>query len=414
MDAIKREVLVIAFATQLPREKGNNRSRFRYLCEYLAAAGHHVVEITSSFRDYDKTQRSVVSAERGSGYDIEILPEPGYEKNVSLNRIYSQMVFARNLSRHLAARKKAPSLVYCCVPTHEAALVAASYAKRMGVPFVIDVQDLWPEAMQLVMSNFFGASAALLPMKLMADAVYRSADAIVAVSSQYLARAVSVNRKSRANKVVYIGCDLPLFDSFADGSEGTQDRNSSQFVVTFLGMLGHSYDIATLIAACDLVYREAGRLGLRLKIIGDGELRAELENLAKNSMVPVEFTGWLEYAAVVKELRNSDLLVNAIKKDGPQSITNKISDYVSAGKCIINGSQNEEFMELMKNRRLGFNYDPENVNSMAAAIRQVMDLSRNEREEMGNNARSLAEERFNRSKTYAEIVEIVNNLALIG
>ena len=39
-------------------------------------------------------------------------------------------------------------LIYCEVPPNDVALAAAKYAKKKGIPFVSDINDLWPEAMR--------------------------------------------------------------------------------------------------------------------------------------------------------------------------------------------------------------------------------------------------------------------------
>jgi glycosyltransferase involved in cell wall biosynthesis len=402
------KILVVAFASQLPGEKGNNRSRFRYVCEYLAAEGHEVVELVSSFRDYDRFQRDV-KVEYKTSYKITILPEKGYKKNVSFQRIQSQRNFAKEVKEWLN-KQDSFDLVYCCVPTHETALVASDFSKKQKIPFVIDVQDLWPEAMKMVINIKYISDLLFTPMKLQADAVYKSADAIVACSQTYLDRALMVNTKSQRNECVYIGVDLDSFDDNANKTIESISKDDTEIWITYIGMLGLSYDLITLIKSCDNVYKKIGA-NIHVNIIGTGEQMESLKALSKKCSVPVHLLGWMDHSKVAGYLKKSDVLVNAIKKTGPQSITNKIGDYVSAGVPIINGSPNTEFINLIDEREMGINYEAENVESMTSAILKILnEYSYEQRIDMGRNARQFAEEQFDRKNSYMKIVSLVNQL----
>lgn len=47
-------------------------------------------------------------------------------------------------------KRKAPDLIYVAVPSLDVAEVCAAYCERNNVKFVVDIQDLWPEAFRLV------------------------------------------------------------------------------------------------------------------------------------------------------------------------------------------------------------------------------------------------------------------------
>lgn len=79
---------------------------------------------------------------------VTLLPEPGYPKNICLRRLFSHWLFARRVRAYLKRREK-PDAIYCAVPSLSCAFYAARYAEKNRIPFVIDVQDLWPEAFSL-------------------------------------------------------------------------------------------------------------------------------------------------------------------------------------------------------------------------------------------------------------------------
>ena len=71
------------------------------------------------------------------------------QQNVSPRRLPSHRAFVNNLREYLAKRRR-PDVVYCPDPSLDAAQVAADYLKEYGLGFIIDVQDLWPEAFSMV------------------------------------------------------------------------------------------------------------------------------------------------------------------------------------------------------------------------------------------------------------------------
>ncbi len=67
-----------------------------------------------------------------------------YHKNLSIARLRSHAVFARNAFRRVA--EDAPELVYVLVPPNSLARRAAMYKKKSGATLIFDLFDMWPEA----------------------------------------------------------------------------------------------------------------------------------------------------------------------------------------------------------------------------------------------------------------------------
>ena len=67
----------------------------------------------------------------------------------NLRRVRSHKIAAENL-RKLLEKEGDYDLIYAEIPPNDVALAAAEYAHRNKIPFVADVNDLWPEAMRMV------------------------------------------------------------------------------------------------------------------------------------------------------------------------------------------------------------------------------------------------------------------------
>ncbi len=405
-----KKILVLAQFTQLPGEKGNNRGRFKLICEMLANEGHDVTVVTSNFRELDRTFRKEADVYKTAPYKIVILNEVGYYKNISFKRIYSMWSFNKSLKFFLKNTHEEYDLVYACVPGLDSALTAGKYANNKNIPFVIDVQDIWPEVMyNLVLDVPLISDILFSPLQSMANKVYALADGIMAVSKTYLEIAERKNTKSLISDYVFIGTDLDKFDSGINDQIGLINKPIGEFWITYIGSLGHSYDIYTFIEGTKIA-QEMG-MNVRPIILGSGPLENDFKEFAKRNNSNALFAGWVDHATMGSYLKKSDAVINAIKRKAPQSITNKIGDYLSSGRPILNGSLNTEFLELLKNHNFGVNYEPEDSNSLSLAIEIIYKMSEQEREQLGLNARRVAEEKFDRKNTYQKIIRMIEQLA---
>ena len=140
--------------------------------------------------------------------------------------------------------------------------------------------------------------------------------------------------------------------------------------------------------------------------MGDGALRTAFTEYAKEKGVNAEFTGKLIYPQMVERLLQCDIAVNPIRKDSAGSILNKVGDYAMAGLPVINTQECLEYQNLLNQYQAGINCDSENIIDIKNAIECLMHDS-DLRVLMGRNSRRMAEELFDREKTYVNIKNLI-------
>lgn len=397
-----KNILIIAHFTQVPGEAGN--SRFTYIAEKIDKQKTSVEIVTTEFSHRTKKQRNVNKEQLKSiGYKLTMLKEPGYKKNVSLKRFYSHYVMGKNLKKFLLNRKK-PDVIYCAIPSLDVAKTAAEYANKNNIQFIIDIQDLWPEAFRMVFNIPIISNAIFYPMKRKADFIYSTADNIVAVSQTYSERAIMVNKKCNKAQSVYLGTDLACFDRLAEENKLT-NKPKDEIWIVYIGTLGHSYDICSVIDALKIL-KVKGINNIKFLIMGDGPLRSKFESYANDHEINAVFTGRLEYGKMVGILKSCDIAVNPIKSGSAGSIINKVGDYAAAGLPVVNTQESNEYKKLLNEYNSGVNC--ENNNSIALS-ENILFLFKNEkiRNVMGENSRKLAEDRFDRKHTYSNIIKLL-------
>ena len=399
-----KRVVVVDHFSQTPDEVGNNR--FLYLAQILCQQDYEVEIITTDFsHKAKKTRETDPGLIRVLPYKFTMLPEPGYPKNVCLKRFYSHYCFGRRLKRYMSGMEK-PDLVYAAIPSLDAAGAAAEYCRENDIPFIVDVQDLWPEAFKMVFNIPVVSDLLFAPMTRVADMIYRQADSIVAVSNTYKERGLKRNRKDEAGLCVYLGTDLNVFDENAH--KNAMEKPEDELRIAYVGTLGHSYNIEIILDALDLLPEELTE-NLVFEVLGDGPLLERFKVRAERSKVRTEFMGRLDYGKMTGYLRCADIAVNPITKGAAQSIINKHADYAAAGLPVVSTQECQEYRNLLETYQCGINCLPEDTQAVADALERLL-CDAELRRKMGANSRKMAEERFNRAATYQEIVKVTEKL----
>ena len=402
-----KKIAVISMGVKLNGEKGY--SRFRYIGDFLSDAGYQVDLITTTFQHWEKAQRDVEAISKEEyKFRLKFIYEPGYKKNIDLRRIASHRIAAKNLKK-LLEKEGDYDLIYCEIPPNDVALAAAQYAHDKGIPFVPDVNDLWPEAMRMVVDIPVVSDILFYPLKRDAEKVYSLVSGIIGTSDEYRDRPLKNQKLDVPRKTVYVGNEIAEFDKGVSRYGSEILKEEGEFWVTYAGTIGTSYDIRTMVlAGKELMDRKMDNI--KIKILGNGPLKEELEKLAQDQGCRnVEFLGYVSYPEMAAWLAKSDILVNSFVKKAPQSIVTKIGDYLAAGKPMINTCMSPEFRMKVEKDGFGINILPEDPRILADA---VTDLYKDPegRNRMGKRAREIAMEQFDRPQSYKKIIELIEEL----
>ncbi|MBQ6065707.1 MAG: glycosyltransferase family 4 protein [Clostridia bacterium] len=401
------KIAVVANDVAMPGEKG--LGRLYYLCDLLSKNGFETELITADFQHWEKRYRSaehIRHVQNEALFKITFLHELSYKKNIEPKRIISYRVLAKNAKRYLSENRY--DLIYALIPDNHLACVAGAYAKQTGVPFVIDVEDLWPEAMRMVFDVPVASDLLFSYFTVNAKKAYSFADAVVGSSDEYRDEPLKYGVAVPQGKTVYVGNDLSSFDRSVAEMKDAVKKPEGEFWVTYAGTIGASYDLGTLVRAADLLAKR-GLNDIRILILGDGPQRAELEEAAKKTAADIRFTGFLPFAEMAAYLYHSDVTVNSLVEKAPQSIVSKIGDYLAAGVPMINTGLNNEFCKKVEADGFGVNIVPGNAELLADCIVDLFH-SPEKRKAIGKKARMIAEAQFDRGKTYQGIIELIQSL----
>ena len=337
---------------------------------------------------------------------VVFFDEMGYTKNVQVKRILSRRQLTKNIHEYL--RNNRFDLIYSQIPDNHLASVAAAHAKKVGIPFIVDIEDLWPEAMRMVLDIPVISDILFSYFTVTAKKTYRLADAAVGSSDTYRDEPLKYNVRIPKSVTVYVGNELAEFDREAAENLASVEKCESEFWVTYAGTLGTSYDIATLIRAADILKKQ-GVDNLRIVLLGDGPLRPEFERVAAECAGNVTFVGYVPHALMAAYLVKSDVTVNSLVSKASQSIVSKIGDYLASGHPMINTGLDPEFWAKVESDGFGVNVKPEDPEALDAVIRDLMENTQ-KCAQMGETARKIGSEQFDRPHSYQKIIGLADDL----
>lgn len=397
----KKNLLLIANYWHFEEEKSS--SRYRSFADLLSAK-YNLEVITSTFCHLQKAQRDISRLNFSRlPYKMTLIYERGYSKNIGVERILSYQQFGKNVLNYIQKLTDV-DLILVSVPSLTVADCVTRYAKEKSIPVIVDIQDLWPEAFKMAFNVPILSDILFFPMLKQANRIYRRADYILAVSDTYVRRAM-VTGNNRGESI-YIGTDSELVRKKIQNIEVHKDFN--EFWIGYVGALGHSYDIKSVIDALAILKKQ-GIENIVFKVMGDGVLKTEFENYAKSKNVRCDFMGLLEYGLMMKTLMACDVAVNPIVKQSVSSIINKVSDYAAAKIPVINTQTSKEYRNLLERYNAGVNVENGDIDAMSDAIRELY-FDHKKKELMGKNASRMFSEKFDRQVNYPRIIPIIEKL----
>ena len=394
----KKRVVLISNYFHFASEKASNR--YRELAELLCKQPDIELEvITSKF--YQRTYQYRTDLDKlteGIPFKATFVDERAYHKSICIDRLLASRDFGKNALRYLRSQPK-PDVIYQVVPTLDVADAVSKYAKKNGIPLIVDIQDLWPEAFKMAINLPVISDIAFYPLLRKANRIYKRADAVCAVSQSYVDRALRVNKTCKAAQAVYIGINLEAFDR---GAASIACEKLQQPTLAYCGSLSKSYDIRLVIDALALL----GQNAPHFLVMGGGNDLEPLKEYAAQKGVQATFTGFLPYEQMCARLCRCDMTVNPIVGTSVASIINKHGDYAACGLPVINTQNSAEYCALVEQYQMGFNCVATGAQDVADKIALLMQDAAL-RTEMGKNARRCAEEKFNRINTYPLLVQTI-------
>jgi colanic acid biosynthesis glycosyl transferase WcaI len=379
------------------------------LCEDLARRGHHVTVVCGqpSYRATDS--RSVLApSERHKGVDIRrvwsVRPD---SRAIPARLLRYGSYFASSLTASLL-RARPDVCFVMSTPPLLLGLSATLLRSLRDVPFVYSVQDLYPD-IAVDLGVLRADSVLTRAIDLAASHCYQAANALVTLSPGMASKLAAKNLPPERIHVIPNWADtssvkpMPRDNGFAR-EHGLADR----FVVQYSGNLGLSQGLECVLRAAELLRS----LPIHFALIGDGNARASLKELAKGAP-NVSFLPPQPRERLAEVLSACDIGLVTMKHDvAADLVPSKLYGIMAAARPVLASvEESSEVARVVHSHECGWIVAPESAEGVADGVRRAFEASAEQRAALGERGRQACTTLYSRSaltQRYAEVIESVS------
>jgi glycosyltransferase involved in cell wall biosynthesis len=296
----------------------------------------------------------------------------------ALKRILNYASFALS-SALLAFTLRRPDVVYVYCPPMTAAAGAVALRLTRGVPYVIDVQDLWPDT--LASTGMVGNGLVMRLVGAWTSFAMRRAARLVVLSPGFKRRIES--RGIRTPIEVIPNWAPPEIEAQALRLGPAVAAGEPTFNIVFAGNMGKAQALETVIAAARRLKHEAP--SIRFTLVGGGvelePLRAASDAAGTDNIV---FLPQRPASEMEPVFAAADALLVHLRDDPLFAITipSKTQAYLAIGRPLLMGVRGDA-ADLTEAAGAGVAFEPEDADSLVAAVLRLVAMRPEERAEMG-------------------------------
>lgn len=380
------------------------------LAKGLASRGHEVTVITG-FPNYPSGKiapgyrQRWRSREMDGAVEVHRVPLFADHSQSALRRTLNYGSFALS-SATMRRVSRGVDVVYVYATQMTAGLGPWLWRISGGRPYVLHVQDLWPDS--VIGSSMITRGALAQTMASMLAvwlrSAYRRASAVIGIAPTMVATLQARGVPRGRAHLVYNWADS------AEPAVGTRSEEAGERVrIVYAGNVGDMQDLGTAVRAA----HASADAGLELTIVGDGVAKDGLRALvAEIGALNVRFEDPVPRERMRQVYRRTDFALVSLR-DMPAfrgTIPSKFQAAMAAGVPVITTVQGD-LRRLVEEDRVGLAADAENVASLEAAFRAASALSAGERVAMVSRAHALHVARFSRDSAITSIERLLTAAA---
>ncbi len=380
----------------------------------LQAEGHEVEVITGFpnypggkvYPGYKVKWRQI---EYIDGIRINRVPLYPSHDGSALKRIFNYVSFAISSCLYGLFAVGKPDVVYVYHPPLTVGLSASIVSLFRRVPFVYDIQDLWPDT--LTATGMVRNKYVLSIVSVLCKFVYRSASKLVVLAPGFKKKLIERGVAAQKIEVVYNWCDENSLKNY-ELNHSYAHEFYGRFNIVFAGNMGKAQGLDAVLNAAKLVKVDVPRA--QFVMIGDGVEVGRLKQRVENENISnVLFMPRIPMSAVGAALGAADVLLVHLKDDPLFSITipSKTQAYLAVGKPIIMGVKGDA-ADLIKQAKAGVCIDPEDSMALARAVELLANKRQEELLEIGLNAESFYHKNLSLQIGVRRFSEIFNQLII--
>ena len=337
--------------------------------------------------------------------DVEVLRVPLWADHSTspVRRILNYASFALTSSTARGFAKDV-DVIYVYATQMTPALGPWLWKRFRGAPYVLHVQDLWPDSIleSTIVSNSRAGRIIRSVLEPWLRSVYAGASGVIGIAPTMVRSLTTRGSDDSKTALVYNWAD----DSAPDRSS---EKSPVKTEVLFAGNIGDMQDLETVVRAAKLIED----VPVSLTIVGDGVARESVMALAKELRTDnITFRGAVPREEMPEIYSSADFSLVTLRdlEVFRGTIPSKFQASIAHGVPVITTVQGD-LRGLVEEHNVGFIADAEDAESLAQAMRSAHRMKPEEYSELQKRTRNVYLDHFSRRAGIDSVETVLNQAA---
>lgn len=322
-------------------------------------------------------------------------------KRLGLN--YLTFAFFGSLQTRFMKLEKYDVIYVLATSPITAAMPAIQVRKRLNIPLILNVQDLWPESLQEITKT--ENKHIIKFMNFLVNYIYKNTDHILTSSRSFIDK-IKPRITNDKTTIQY----FPQYSVVLQSNEVIKefDKYQDNFNILFTGNHGQAQGLDLVVeAACEF---KKVNSNIRYHLLGDGRDKERIKQLIIDNGVEdyVILHERVEEDLVSAYANSVDACLLILKPNDlfDMSIPAKMQTYMDCRKAILCCAMGESKM-IVDEAKCGLSVEKMNVEELIRVSNEMSKLSKEELKELGNNGYKYLNEFFNKEKLIDQLEKIM-------
>lgn len=389
----------------------------RILAEEFARRGHDVT-VLAPFpnyplgRVYDGYRQSWRQWEYMEGFRVLRVPLYPKHSRSAFERMLNYMSFTLSASTIGFLLSGKVDVIFVFSPPMTLGWPAGLFRLFRGTPILLDVVDLWPEA--IIGSGMVSRGFIPWATEWIAKTAYKISTKMTVLTEGYRLNLIEKGVPAHKMEVIPPWADGSVFyETDPDPEFGRKYNLVGKFNVIYTGNIGPFQDFSNILKAAELL-RDVDRL--RFVLVGEGQDKEKMARHAKKKGINnVIFTDAYSTKHMSGIMAWADALLITLRGDSYLAINlpSKICTYMAAGRPILACAKGV-VVKVVEESGIGLTCPPGNPDQLAKTLLRLLGNSKEDLKLMGERSRLLFKTRYDEKIVVGRYVELLESMGAMS
>lgn len=286
--------------------------------------------------------------------------------------------FAASASLQALLRRVRPDVVVATSPPPTVGVPGMLLSRRLGIPLVFDVRDIWPEA--IAASGRLQSGALIRVLERLERAIYAASSAVTVVTDGKRERLIEKGVAAEKVHVIPNGVDLRRFEAqqpMSDAAWHALGLDPARFTLMYAGIMNPPQGLDVLLDATAKLRTDAPDLAARfqLAMVGAGSERARLEARARAEGLGevVRFVAEQPRDAIPPLLRTAGAIAVTLRpRKDTHTVPSKLYEAMASERPVLVSADGAP-AEILREAQAGLATPASDAAGLAASIRTLLE-----------------------------------------